>query len=857
MKLPLSLVGRKAEGRKPLKLVPRFALLVLLLLGGISLAGVLIQQHAASANPATINNANSNPLSPIWYFADGEVGAGFQQYLTLNNPDPNNDCQVQVQYLTQGTNSNVRSIKPLLVKAVGVPHASRVTLSANADLNIPVQQRTGILISSIVSVLNSNANVRSHHIKSHTINTTPVCAGIVAERPMYFTYRGIQSGSDVMGATKLDTSFYFADVPTQAGSSSFVTSTLSILNPPGGNPSLVTATYYANDSQVGVQSIIVASGARGTLYPDRLAIPAHVTAAITATQPVLLERPSYMSHMAQGAAGVVSGAVSVVGTSVLSRDWLFAEGYTGNRTQENLVLGNPTSNNITATVTLDYQNGHTQQVSVPVTAYSQVILDVNQLNINPTGTCDVTPCVPTPSVSAEVTGNHNLVVERQMFFHYQLSNVATPQKSTNTVGWTDVVGQVAAVDQASFAEGYVNTNYNEWMVLQNPRDVSESVTLYLYNELGNTYSESLTLAAHSRTTVNVTTLVITSELAGLHDGAKAYELSMLVQGNSSGTIFVAERPMYFNTGSTGYQGGTDVIGYSGSTLNGPWGITTGADHNVWFTDYDGNHIGKVSSNGTITLYNQGLSANSEPNYITLGPDGNLWFTEYHGNRIGMITPAGVITEYSAGLTLNSGPEQITKGPDGNLWFTEYDGNRIGKITTTGVITEYSAGLHASSGPEGITKGPDDNLWFTEWDGNRIGMITPAGVITEYGIETSNSEPQGITTGPDGTLWFTEYNGNKIGRITITGTITEYSSGLTDNSWPAQITKGPNGELWFTESNTSMIGEIDPGDGDISENSANMLSGSYPWDITMDQYSDLWFTEYNANQIGVYYGGCGC
>ena len=37
-------------------------------------------------------------------------------------------------------------------------------------------------------------------------------------------------------------------------------------------------------------------------------------------------------------------------------------------------------NNITATVTLDYQNGHTQQVAGPVAAYSQVIVDVNQLN---------------------------------------------------------------------------------------------------------------------------------------------------------------------------------------------------------------------------------------------------------------------------------------------------------------------------------------------------------------------------------------------------------------------------------------------------------------------------------------------
>ncbi len=845
LKLPSSPVDQKAE--KPKKLLPRLAFLFLFLLGGISLTGVLIQRHAASASSGY---ANSNPISPIWYFADGEVGAGFQQYLTLNNPDSSADCQVQVEYLTQGTSSNARAIKPLLVKSVGVPHNSRVTLSSNLDLGVPAKQQTGLLISSVVTVLNTNSNVRSHHIKART-NYTPGCGGIVAERPMYFSYRGIQSGTDVMGATRLETSFYFADVPTQAGSSSFVSSSLSILNPPGGSPSLVTATYYANGAQVGVQSIIVASGARGTLYPDTLSLPAHVTASVVATQPVLLERSSFMSHMTQGAVATLSGAVSVVGSSALSNDWLFAEGYTGGETQENLVLGNPTSSSVTATTILEYQNGHTQTYTGSVAAHSQLILDINQMNAHPTGVCDVTPCAPTASVSAEVTANYSdLVVERQMFFHYHLSNVATPQQSADTDGWSDVVGLVApAINQAGFAEGYVNVNYNEWMVLQNPTGASENVWLYLYNELGNTYHEELALPAHSRTTVNITTLVISSHLAGLHDATKAYELSMAVYGDTSSTAFVAERPMYFNTGSTGDQGGTDVIGFSGATLNGPWGIATGADHNQWFTDYDGNHIGKISQNGTITLYNQGLTVNSGPNYITLGPDGNLWFTEYRGNRIGMITPAGVITEYSAGLTLNSEPEQITKGPDGNLWFTEYRGNRIGKITTAGVITEYSAGISTASGPEGITKGPDDNLWFTEWDGNRIGMITPAGVVTEYSAGlTSNSEPQGIASGPDGNLWFTEYGANQIAKITTTGTVTEYSSGLTLNSEPAQIARGPLGYLVFTGSNTSKLGTIDSSDGDIVDSSAGMAVGSYPWDITIDQYNNAWITEYYANRI---------
>ena len=66
-----------------------------------------------------------------------------------------------------------------------------------------------------------------------------------------------------------------------------------------------------------------------------------------------------------------------------------------------------------------------------------------------------------------------------------------------------------------------------------------------------------------------------------------------------------------------------------------------------------------------------------PFRIAAGPDGNLWFTEKEGNRVGRITPAGEVTEFS--VTVGSNPWGIAAGPDGNLWFTEYGGNRIGRI----------------------------------------------------------------------------------------------------------------------------------------------------------------------------------
>src|SRR5208337_2211810 len=145
-------------------------------------------------------------------------------------------------------------------------------------------------------------------------------------------------------------------------------------------------------------------------------------------------------------------------------------------------------------------------------------------------------------------------------------------------------------------------------------------------------------------------------------------------------------------------------------------------------------VGAISEVAIPTL-------NSVPAGITAGPDGNLWFTEFSGDRIGRITPGGTVTEFSTGITPNSDPDEITAGPDGNLWFTEASGDRIGRITPGGTVTEFSAGITPNSEPRGITAGPDGNLWFTEASGDRIGRITPGGTVTEFstGI-TPNSRP---------------------------------------------------------------------------------------------------------------------
>jgi virginiamycin B lyase len=103
--------------------------------------------------------------------------------------------------------------------------------------------------------------------------------------------------------------------------------------------------------------------------------------------------------------------------------------------------------------------------------------------------------------------------------------------------------------------------------------------------------------------------------------------------------------------------------------------------------------------------------------IVVGRDGNLWFTEYGGNKIGRITPGGTFTEFAV-PTPNACPKAIAAGQDANLWFTEWGGRKIGRMTPTGTVTEYSL----DAVPEGIASG-SDAVWFTEPDAGKIGRIS--------------------------------------------------------------------------------------------------------------------------------------
>lgn len=447
------------------------------------------------------------PTSTKWYFAEGRAGGLFQEFLTLENPNTQN-AQVQVQYLLEGGTG------PKILHMV--PPKSRVTVSVNNDLNYPY-------------------NGPGHSL-SMIVTSNPV--GIVAERPMYFSWHGINSGMDALGATQLGQDFYFADVESQRSFSSFIT----ILNPPGNSTANVTVSYFASGKLLSSTTLPVPPGQRGTITPTIL----KGAAFVHSDQPVVVERPTYFITSRSNIAGPVTGATTVVGTPSPATNWLFAEGYTGPNFHEDLVLANFGPKSATATVKLEYSNGTVNPVNVTVPPRSQTTFNVNAAS---TAFASQSNFSISADVSAEVTSDNPIVAERVEYFRFGTAQIP---------GATDVIGLPGPAKASySFAEGYTTNNFTEYLTLQNPNTTTEDVVVTLYMAHSNAFQQIVHVGPQSRMTLSindwVNSIVRTKPAAG-------YEVSMSVQA-VTGTI-VAERPMYFSWHGVD-QGGSDVVGYTG------------------------------------------------------------------------------------------------------------------------------------------------------------------------------------------------------------------------------------------------------------------------------------------------------
>jgi hypothetical protein len=518
----------------PLIVIPLVA--IVLIVGALA---VYVKSQAAPASRLVqltrSQLPSGTPTSPTWYFDGGSVGGGFQEYLTMQNPDPSVASNVMVTYFLQANPPT----NPTHVRKVThtIPAATRQTFDVNADLG---------------------TTTTGPHIDAAALVQVTSGPGIIVERPWYFNNLGVNSGTDTFGVTTPQKAYYFAEADStnapKVGQPDYNTF-VSVLDPSPTLNANATITYYtgvcgaSGQAACPTQQVSLIPYQRLVFKPTiGLGYHNHFSISVVSSDnPIIAERLLYVKDNLANIGGWTTGAIMNVGATAPGTDWLFAEGYTGSGFQEYYKLANFGTSATNAHIKLEYTNGDTQTVTVPVPALGFVQFDVNYAYAHP-GTCVPAPCQLTSSVSAEITSDAPIVAERLMYFHFGPTRIS---------GTTDVVGTPAAQSTYAFAEGYTNRPFAEFITLQNPTGNTETALVTFYTPT-HAYQEQVTVVAHSRLTIDVDVDLAKQGASGA--------VSTLVQVQGAGAVMVAERPQYFvfNLGGNLGGGGTDVIGYTGS-----------------------------------------------------------------------------------------------------------------------------------------------------------------------------------------------------------------------------------------------------------------------------------------------------
>ncbi|OFW59499.1 MAG: hypothetical protein A2Y75_11590 [Candidatus Solincola sediminis] len=204
------------------------------------------------------------------YFAEGYTGEGFEEWLCLMNPN----ATATTAYITYIFKDAAPWNRSLLIGGT-----SRATINVN-DV-VGSGKEVSIKVSSELP--------------------------LVAERPMYFNYKGKWSGGHaVVGVPSTSSTCYFAEGYTGAGFEEW----LSIMNLETASTA-AHITFMFTDGTTKTQDLTIGGTTRATLnVNDAVGVDKNVSIAITSDAPIVAERPIYFNYK-----GAWTGGHDVVGCS--------------------------------------------------------------------------------------------------------------------------------------------------------------------------------------------------------------------------------------------------------------------------------------------------------------------------------------------------------------------------------------------------------------------------------------------------------------------------------------------------------------------------------------------------------------
>ena len=322
--------------------------------------------------------------SLLWYFAEGTTLPGFDEYITVLNPGVS-EAHLIFHYMIEGTGEAVytEAVRPL----------SRATF--NAAWHVGAGKNISLMVESDQYV--------------------------VAERPMYFDYPGLNEnhwtgGHVVPGANAPAKIWYLAEGTTRAGFEEWL-----CLQNPGNEEITVDALYMVGEGQGGPvsRSYKVPAKQRLTVSVNlELGPEKDVSVKLTSKSDFLAERPVYFLYH-----NAWDDGHDVIGAGAPATDWFFAEGYTGSNFEEWLCVQNPGAVNANLEVTYLPTGGSPFKRNWVVPAQSRQTVFVNQ------------DAGPNLEISMRIKSDQPVICERPMYFNFK--------------GWTgghDVVGYAPTRD---------------------------------------------------------------------------------------------------------------------------------------------------------------------------------------------------------------------------------------------------------------------------------------------------------------------------------------------------------------------------------------------------------------------------
>ncbi|MBU4173522.1 MAG: hypothetical protein KKB90_08435 [Actinobacteria bacterium] len=386
--------------------------------------------------------------SYTWYFAEGCTRAGFEQWLSIQNPN-DKECDVDITYMTEDGEN--------IPQTVTVGAESRHTVDVNSfvgperDLSTKVEGNLPIMV----------------------------------ERPMYFNYQGMwKGGHDVIGTNNPRTKWYFAEGCTREEPSANFHTWLCMQNPQEEDVQ-VTITYMPESGENQVKEVTVPALSRKTECANRDVGPGQdVSMMVESSNAIICERPVYFSYQ-----GVQEGGHDVIGAVQPANEWYLAEGTTHEGFSTYVCMQNP--NDTEAGVTLEYmlQEGSVDDQELVIPATSRKTILVNDW------------VGPAQNVSIKVTSDNPIITERPMYFNY----------GSGCPGGHCVVGASSAMEEWYFAEGCTRAGFNQWLSIQNPTENDAVVLINYMWEDGTNLKESVEVPAGSRATVDVNSSMAGSE----------------------------------------------------------------------------------------------------------------------------------------------------------------------------------------------------------------------------------------------------------------------------------------------------------------------------------------------------------